>query len=340
MIIRGTISEENITKWGIIGTARIAEQEIIPALNQSDIAELYAVASRNGERAEAYARKNNIPNSYGSYEDMLSVPEIEIIYNPLPNSLHKKWTIKAANAGKNILCEKPLALSPEGAEEMFDACDSNNVLLMEGFMYRFHPQTRRVKEFLEEGIIGEPKLIRASHSFPLINENRPDDHRWKQEMGGGSLMDLGCYCVSTCLHFFAEEPNEAFASAVYHPDHSAEAQLEGVLEFPDGKKAIIDSSFLLSLRRKYEIVSEKGSIRATKAYYSEGEDVTIEIYKGDTEEVETIEGVNEYRLEVDSFTRAVKNGKNPEITREDSVGNMRTINSLYKSASKNETVEV
>lgn len=325
-------------KWGIISTAKIAEQELIPALHSSEIAKPYAVASRNEDRAKKYADRNDIPVHYGGYEELLSDPEIEVLYNPLPNSLHREWTIKSAKAGKNILCEKPIGLDAREVREMFDVCDSQDVILMEAFMYRFHPQTKRVKELVDDSAVGKPRLVRAGHSFPLVSMNRPDDFRWKEEMGGGSLMDLGCYCVNTGRYLFGGNPERVYASAVYHPDFTAEAQLQGILEFSDDRLALVDSSFLLQNRAEFEIVGERGKIKVDEAYRSEGRNLEFKVVQGEDRKYESVEGVDEFRLEVDNFSRAVRGMEAPLISEEDSIGNMKTIEALYKSADKEKPV--
>lgn len=319
--------------WGILGTAKIAEQELVPALQESENAKLLAIASRGLAKAKRFAKDHGISKAYGSYAELLKDPDIEAVYLPLPNHLHYEWTIKTAEAGKHVLCEKPLARSVGEAKAMFAACEANHVLLMEGFMYRFHPQTRRVQELLKQKVIGKPRLIRVAHSFPLHLLNREEDFRWRMETGGGSLLDLGVYCIDTARYLFQADPVRAFAMSFFHPDHSAEAETRGILEFPGGRVAIIDSSFLVATRKEYEVVGAKGRIRALDPYNpGRGKDNEIEITIRGERTLEIIKAENEYRLEVDHFSRCIMDGTTPEVSQGSSIANIRVLHALEESA--------
>lgn len=323
--------------WGILGTANIARGALVPGIKGAENSELLGIASRNGDKARRFGEEYGIPNYYSSYEKLLEDPEIEFVYIPLPNQLHYRWTIAAAKAGKHVLCEKPLGTNAKEVEEMFEVAEREGVALMEAFMYRFHPQTRRVKELLDSGVIGEPMFFRGAFSFPLITEDRDDDIRWKKEMGGGSLMDLGTYSVNTVRYLFDEEPERVFARSSAHPDHTAEAETQAILEFSSGKTAMIDSSFLLADRANYEVASRKGKIQACDTYGPQrGKKLSIEITRENTEEIETIEGVDEYSLEVEGFVESVRQGKVPRVSREDSLNNARTLDAL-KAAAKEDS---
>src|SRR3954447_13087611 len=180
-------------RWGVLSTANIGRRAVLPAIQRSRNGELVAVASRDADKARAFAADLGIPRAYASYEQLLADPEIEAVYIPLPNSMHREWTIKAAQAGKHILCEKPLGLNAAECAEMDAAARQNGVLLMEAFMYRFHPQTERVIQLIRQGAIGHPRLIHAAFTFRLSN---PANIRLQSDLGGGSLMDVGCYCVN------------------------------------------------------------------------------------------------------------------------------------------------
>lgn len=328
-------------KWGILGTADIAKEAIIPGIRDSDSSELFAVASRSKKRGESFAEDFEIPKSFGSYKDLLEDPEINFVYTPLPNHLHRQWSIQAAKEGKHVLCEKPLGTKAEEVEEMFEAAKDNDVKLMEGFMYRFHPQTLRVKELVEEGEIGEPKFFRGTHSFPLITLDRDDDIRWKEKMGGGSLMDLGTYPVNTVRYLFEEEPTRVLARNEIHPDHTAEAETQAVLEFPGPKTGIIDCSFLLTHRANYEVAAKLGKIQAFDTYNPGlGKQVHIEIKKGEATKEETIEGVNEYGLEIENFVKSVFEGNTPPISPRDSINNAKVLNGIKRSAQTGGWVEI
>lgn len=328
-------------KWGILGTANIAKKALVPGIRNSQSSQLYAVGSRDEAKAEKFAEEFEIPESYGSYEALLGDPEVEFIYIPLPNHLHHKWTINAAKKNNHVLCEKPLAVNQKEVKEMFEAADEHGVKLMEAFMYRFHPQVLRVKELVEEGTIGEPTFFRGAFSFPLVTEDREDDIRWKEEMGGGSVMDLGTYSINTVRYLFGEEPVKVFANSSYHPNHSAEAETQTIMEFPGGKTATFDSSFLLDNRANYEIVGRSGAIRSFDAYApGRYKRLNVEIEQGNTKEIETVKGVDEYALEVDELVASVSEGRTPRITPEDSINNARTLDAVKQSAEEETWVEV
>jgi predicted dehydrogenase len=332
---------EKKVHWGILGTARIAAERLIPAFHESEIAELVAVASRNRDRTTNFANKHQIPKAYASYDELLADDSIDAVYIPLPNHLHRKWAIHAMAAGKHVLCEKPLSTSATDGIAMFEESEKNNVLLMEGFMYRFHPQTRRVRELLAKGTIGRPHLIRVAHSFPLHLQNRDKDFRWREEGGGGSLADLGVYCVDTARHLFSANPARVFAASSYHPDYSAEAETRAILTFPDDRVAVFDSSFLLTGRREYEVVGDEGRITAFDTYNPDrGVDIRIEIEAMGRKIVEVISAENEYLLEVDHFSTCILQNEDPVISRQDSIGNLRVLDALRESAHQGIPVEM
>ena len=336
------MNDSKKAKWGILGTANIARKKLIPGLRDSKSSEFYAIASRDSTKAESFAEEFEVPKSYGSYEQLLDDPEVEFVYIPLPNNLHHKWTIESAKKGKHVLCEKPLGTSVAEVEEMFEAAEENRVKLMEAFMYRLHPQVLRVKELLEEGEIGEPRFFRGAFSFSLITQqDRNDDIRWEEKMGGGSLMDVGTYPLNTVRYLFGEEPVRVFARSSTHPDHTAEAETQAILEFPEGKTAVIDSSFLLRHRANYEVVSKTLALRASDAYGPRTyKRLTVEIESGNSREVETLEGVNEYALEVDELVNAARDDREPQITREDSLNNMKVLRKIKESAERESWVVV
>lgn len=335
------MNKEVKAKWGILGTAKIARESLIPGLRDSNSSKLAAIASRSKEKAKDFAEKFNVPKSYGSYEELLNDDQLEFVYIPLPNHVHTEWSIKAARAGKHVLCEKPLGTSAKEVEEAFEAAKQEGVKLMEGFMYRFHPQTRRVKSLLNQGEIGEPRFFRGAHSFSLVTQDREDDIRWKEEMGGGSLMDLGTYSVNTVRYLFAEEPTRVTARQSFHPDHTAEAETQAILEFSKGKTATIDSSFLLDHRANYEIVSKRGRIKAFNTYNPGlGKKTRIEIKKGNMVEEETLKSKNEYALEVDELVEAARENREPLLGPKESINNARALEAIKESADKRNWVEV
>lgn len=335
------MNKGNKAKWGILGTANIAEKALIPGIRNSDSSELYAVGSRDGTRAKGFAKEFEIPESYGTYEGLLDDPRVEFVYIPLPNHLHHEWTIKSVKKGKHVLCEKPLGTSTGEVREMFEAAKDNDVKLMEAFMYRFHPQVLRVKELIDQGEIGEPKFFRGAFSFPLVDQDREDDIRWKEEMGGGSLLDLGTYSINTARYLFDDEPLRVFARSSYHPDHTADAETQAIMEFPGDKTATFDSSFLLDNRANYEIVGSSGAIRSFDAYApGRYKRLNVGIERGNSKEVETVRGVDEYSLEVDDIVGAASEDRKPQITRKDSINQARVLDAVKESAENQSWVEV
>jgi len=328
-------------KWGILGTANIAKKALIPGIRDSESSQLYAVASRDSEKAKKFAEEFDIPKSFGSYEELLDDDGVEFVYIPLPNHLHHRWTVESAKAGKHVLCEKPLGVNTKEVKEMFAAAVENDVKLMEGFMYRFHPQVQRVKKLIERGEIGEPKFFRGAFSFPMVAQDREDDIRWKEKMGGGSVMDLGTYSINTVRFLFGEEPYRVFARSSHHPNHTAEAETQAIMEFPNEKTATLDSSFLLSDRATYEVASENGRIKASNAYGPGSyKRLTVEIETGNSREIETLEGVNEYALEVEELVNAVHEGREPQITSEESINNIKVLKAIRKSTEKESWVKL
>ncbi len=328
-------------RWGIMGTGNIARKAMVPAIKESRECELHAIASRNIDRARAFADEHKIPRVYGSYRDLLKDPDVEFVYLPLPNHIHHKWVVDCAKKGKNVLCEKPIAVKPEQVEDIIEVAGDYGVTVMEGFMYRFHPQTLRVKEMLEEGEIGDPALFRGWFSFPLAYQDREDDIRWKEEMGGGSLFDLGTYLVNTARYTLGDEPTEVWAEQSFHPDHSAEAETRAVLKFPGGRTAIIDSSFRLNYQAAYELASGRGRIRAENAYNpGRGTDVTVELTSDGVRRMESFGRVNEYRREAEHLVSCARDGSTPMVSLQDSLNNTRVLKAIRLSARHDKWISV
>ncbi|MCK5247848.1 Gfo/Idh/MocA family oxidoreductase [Candidatus Bipolaricaulota bacterium] len=320
-------------RWGVLGSARIARQEVIPALTKANNAELVAIASRDRANADQCARDFGIAKAYGDYMALLSDPEIEAVYIPLPNHLHSQYAMAAAEAGKHVLCEKPIAGSLADGIRMFDASEQHDVLLMEAFMYRFHPQTQRVLELVGSGLIGGPHLVRASHSFPLHLENRADDCRWNRETAGGCLNDVGIYCLDVAQLLFKSEPTSAFARAEYRAPHSAEVALHGIVEFSPNRALIFDCSFIDAHQGEYAVLGDRGRITAFRTFHpGRGRDVEIVVETGGESRIERIDAANEYRLEVEHFSSCIRSGTRPSIPRSASLQNLRIVEALQRSA--------
>ncbi len=316
-------------KWGVLSTANIGRAAVIPAIQRSNNGQLVAVASRDKERAQAFAAELDIPRAYGSYKALLAAEDIEAVYIPLPNSLHGEWTIKAAEAGKHILCEKPLALNAAEGKDMAAAADRHGVVLMEAFMYRFHPQTEKVLELIHRGIIGEPRLIYAAFTFRLSN---PDNIRLRPELGGGALMDVGCYCVNVSRTLAGAEPVEVQAYANWAKT-GVDEQMAGTLRFADGLLAQFDCALSLERREFYQVAGPEGHIAVPSAFLPGTGDTTIYEHHGrQGATAHSIPGVDEYQVMVEHFADCVLHHVPVRYPPAEAAANMRVIEALYRSA--------
>ncbi|PWH14775.1 MAG: hypothetical protein DDG60_07275 [Anaerolineae bacterium] len=315
-----------ILHWGLLSTARI-NRAIIPPLRLSTRNRLLAVASRSQETAQAYAHEWHIPRAYGSYEALLADPEIDVIYNPLPNHLHKEWTIRAMAAGKHVLCEKPLALSAEDVDEIAAAAQQHGRVVAEAFMYRHHPQTLKVKELIKDGAIGKLQLIRGSFTFSMKTEV---NIRLNPEMGGGSLWDVGCYPISYARYLADAEPLEVFGWQVTGQT-GIDDSFFGQLKFPNQVYAQFDSGFRSPYRTHLEVVGSQGTI-TIPAPFKPSLNETITLTRQETVESIAIAGQELYLGEVEDLADCILAGKTPRVTLADSRGNAATIAALLESA--------
>ena len=325
---------EKILRWGVISTANIGRVAVLPALQRSSNGELVAVASRDEEKARTFAGKLGIPRAYGSYEALLAAEDIDAVYIPLPNSLHREWTIKAAEAGKHILCEKPLALDAAECEEMEAAAQQHGVVFMEAFMYRFHPQTEKVLQLVQSGAIGEPRLIYAAFTFRLTN---PENIRLMPELGGGSLMDVGCYCVNIIRTVAgaipgAGEPVEVQAYANWGKT-GVDEEMTGALRFANGLLAQFSCGLTLERREFYQVAGPEGHLDVQSAFLPGTGDTTIYEHHGREGSVaHEIPGVDEYQLMAEHFADCVLSGTPVRYPPAEAASGMRVIEALYRSA--------
>jgi len=320
--------------WGILGTARI-NRMLIPPLRLSPGNRLVAVASRELARADAYAREWQIGRAYGSYEELLADPEIDAVYVPLPNHLHAEWTIKAARAGKHVLCEKPLALSLDEVDAMSAACREAGVVLAEAFMYRHHPQTLKVKELLDAGAIGRLRFLRGSFSFPLT---RPNDVRLRPEWGGGCLWDVGCYPLSFARFLVGREPIELHGVQVTGPTGIDET-FAGQLTFPGDVLCQIDAGFRSPPRAEMELAGSDGVIRVRHPWRPE-QDHPIELFRDGRSEEIAVPGEDRYLLEIEDLAAAVRGEREPRVSLADSRANVAALVALYRSAREERVVRL
>lgn len=314
-------------KWGVLGCAAFARSTAVPAMLRAEGVELVAVASRSQEKAEAFAREFDIPKAYGSYEALLADPEIEAVYNPLPNGLHPMWTIKAAQAGKHSLVEKPFAGSLAEAEKAAQAAQQHGVKVMEAFMWRFHPMHRRARQLVRDGAIGDLRLVRSAFTFTL---SRGANVRLSPEMAGGGVMDVGCYCISIARFFFEAEPTRVFARAEFDPEFDVDMLASGVLEFPQGT-ALFDCGFALPFRCDYEVVGSQGRIFTPNAILP-GEEGTLIIETGNKTEQETFPGVNQWQLEFEHLSRSIVLDTPLDYDTGDALRQQRVIDAVLRSA--------
>jgi predicted dehydrogenase len=307
-------------KWGIVSTADI-NRKVIPGAHASDKVELVGVASRDQARADAYAREWEIPRAYGNYEALLADPEIEAVYISLPNTLHCEWSIKALEAGKHVLCEKPMDRSPDAVAQAFDASERTGRLLMEAFMWRHNPQTAKLQQLIADGAIGEVRLIRSVFSYSLYDT---DNIRLRTEVDGGALMDVGCYCVSAS-RLLGGEPVEAHAVRRVGPT-GTDWVTAGVLRFPNDVVATFDCGTALPNRDELEVVGSDGSLFLDDPWHCLTPGIELR-RDGGVERIE-IEQRDSYRLELENLSDAIRGEAEPLLGRADAIGQATTIQAL------------
>ena len=317
-------------KWGIISTADI-NRRLIPGAQASDEVELLAVGSRDLGKAEAFARTWGIERAYGSYDELLADPDIEAVYLPLPNTMHCEWSIRALEAGKHVLCEKPMSRHPADVEAAFDASERTGRLLTEAFMYRHNPQTKRLKELVDGGAIGELRVIRSTFSYALYDA---DNIRLRTDVEGGALMDVGCYCVSGS-RLLAGEPEIVFGQESIGPT-GTDWVFSGLMRFPGDVLATFDCGTTLPERDELEAIGTEGSLFLDDPWHCLNP--VIELRRdGGTERIK-IEPADSYRLELEDLGAALRGGTTPLLGRADAVGQARAIEALYRSAAEGRAV--
>ena len=311
-------------RLGVISTAHI-NRLVIPGAHASDKVELVAVASRDQGRANEYAHRWEIERAYGSYEALLEDPDVDAVYVSLPNTLHVEWSIKALEAGKHVLCEKPLSRHPEDVEEAFDSAERTGRFLMEAFMYRHNPQTARLVELLRDGAIGQLRLVRSAFSYALYDTG---NIRLRTDVEGGSLMDVGCYCVSGS-RLLAGEPESVFGQAYVGPT-GTDWVFTGAMRFPDGVHALFDCGTCLPERDELEAVGTEGSLFLDDPWHCRTP--VIEVRRdGGIERIE-LAPVDSYRLELENLADAI-NGEAPLLLgRDDALAQARALDLLHRSA--------
>ncbi|UCF93182.1 MAG: Gfo/Idh/MocA family oxidoreductase [Desulfobacterales bacterium] len=330
--------------WGVLGNARIARVCVIPAIQKSCNGTVRALATRTPANARGVAAQNGIPRVYDRYAALLADPAIDVVYIPLPNHLHHPWTLEALQAGKHVLCEKPLACNAREAREMAQAAATAGLLLMEAFMYRFHPRSRRIQQMVAEGVIGRPRLVRAAFCYPMdaaILQNN-GNARLKPEMGGGALLDVGCYSVSVARWLLGSEPAQAHAQAVYHA-RGVDMHLVGSLGFPNGGLATLEASFITALQQTYTVVGDEGALELPhNAFIPWEKDAVFTLRRKDEEtgQEHVIPGVDEYQLMVEHFAEAVLGQTGLAFAPEESIANLRVLDALAQAARTGQTLHL
>lgn len=320
-------------RWGVLGAADIAVRRMLPALMASQSEALVAVASRNPQRARQVL--GHVPDLkiYGDYESLLADPEIDAIYNPLPNALHAPWTIKALEAGKHVLCEKPMAVTAAEGTLMIEAAQAQRKLLMEAFMYRFHPQTVWALAQISAGLLGAVKLIRSSFSFDIYQPSRADDIRLQPQLAGGSLMDVGCYPVNFCRMIYGRPPVAVAARTAAHTPDAVEHTVAAVLDFGEGRFGLIDSSFAQPEYQIAEVVGELGTLVLYQPFLTSNEETQVVLtLKGEAPLPQHIPPDDPYRLEAEHFSSCVRAGTALAFGLDETLENLATIEAIYQSA--------
>jgi predicted dehydrogenase len=317
-------SEPTAVRWGIISTAHI-NRLVIPGAHASPKVELAAVASRDAARAEAYAREWEIPRSYGSYEELLADPAIDAVYISLPNNLHCGWSIKAVEAGKHVLCEKPFTRHTADVEAVFDAADKAERLVSEAFMYRHNPQTARLSSLVADGAIGELRLVRATFGYSLYDA---DNIRLRPDVEGGSLMDVGCYCVSG-VRLLAGEPETVYGQA-WTGESGTDWVFTGTMRFPGNVLAQFDCGTALPERDELEAIGSEGSLFLDDPWHCRIPVIEVRRESG-VERIE-LDPVDSYRLELENVSDAILGEADLLLGRDDAVAQARVLESLHDSA--------
>jgi predicted dehydrogenase len=324
----------NKVRWGVLSTAGIGVKKVLPAMKKGERVELAAIASRDLHKAEETARALGIPKAYGSYEELLADPQIEAVYNPLPNQLHVPWTIRAAEAGKHVLCEKPLSMTVAEAKSLLTVQQRTGVIIAEAFMVRTHPQWLRTRELIASGRIGQLRSIQGFFSY--FNTD-PKNIRNIAECGGGALMDIGCYPINTSRFLFGEEPKRVSALLEKDPVMHVDRLTSAMLEFPSGHALFTCSTQLVPYQRM-QILGTKGRIeievpfnapndRPCRILIDDGRDLV-----GGGITVETFPVCDQYTIQGDVFSQAIREGTPVPVSLPDAIKNMAVIDAIVRSA--------
>jgi len=321
-------------QWGVLGVASIATRKVIPGMQKGQWSEIAAIASRDAEKARRAAGDLGIPRAHGSYDELLADPEIEAIYNPLPNHLHVPWSIRAAEAGKHVLCEKPIALNAGETLELMRVRDQKQVKIGEAFMVKTHPQWLRVRELAQGGAIGQLKSITTIFSY--CNRDR-QNVRHKREWGGGGLLDIGCYPITLSRWLFNEEPWRVTGALEFDPEFGTDRLASGILEFSNGQSLFVCGT-QTNYYQRVELLGTTGRVavkipfnapsdRPTQVIVADG----MAIYGGKVT-LEEIPTSDQYTIQGDAFSRAIRENREVPVPLEDALSNMKVIDAIFRAA--------
>ncbi len=337
-------SQPHIVRWGVLGNATIARKCVIPAICKSENGRVRALATRAPQKAEKLAEENHIERLYGHYEAVLTDSEVDAVYIPLPNHLHHSWTLKALKAGKHVLCEKPLACDAAQAREMAAAAADAGRLLMEAFMYRFHPRSRQIRQMLREGTIGQPLLIRSAFCYSMEKQvlQKGTNFRLQRQTGGGALLDVGCYGVSLARWLYDAEPVSVQAQSVCGPT-GVDVHFAALLRFPGSALATVEASFVSALQQTYSVICSNGAVELPHDAFIPWEKDAAFTIRGPAEEqgqVHVVAGADEYQLMVEHFSRSALGECPLDVEPAESIRNMVALDALTQAAQTGKTVEL
>ena len=321
-------TDRTALRWGVLSTARILD-ELRPGFEASAAAELAAIGSRDAERAARYAAEHDIPTAYGSYEELLADDSLDCVYVPLPNHLHAEWTRAALEAGKHVLCEKPMTPTAAEAASLFELAEDQGLILMEAFMYRHHPKTSLLRRTIEEGRIGDPLLARLKFHFQC--EDSATDIRFRPDMAGGALRDVGCYCVSLA-NLLAGEAPAGVGAAARMSESGVDELFAGTLAFESGFVADFDCGMVSPLDVGVEVIGTEGRIEVEMPWYAHLEPLSIRVTDGEASVELPAPGANAYQLEIENFCAAVQGTEEATISAEETLRNLETLERLQAAA--------
>ncbi|MCV3207187.1 Gfo/Idh/MocA family oxidoreductase [Mesorhizobium sp. YC-39] len=332
-------------RWGVLGTADIARSQVVPAIQASTNGRVVAVAGRDPRRTADFAATLGIDRTFETYAGLIASPDVDAVYIPLPNSLHAEWSLAAADAGKPVLCEKPLALTAKDARRVADRFAAKSLPLMEGFMYRFHPQNVRALELVASGAIGTVREVRAHLSVDIMQAAASGNVRFDKALGGGSLLDMGCYAVNVVRRIFGEEPVAAMGVLDLDKKSGVDLAATALLLFSDGRSASVSSSFKANGQGTYQIIGTRGTIEVPRAFLpgmgSRAAEGLIIVVDADGHRVETrFEPVDQYRLMAEAFAGAVLSGRPVPYPPRDAVDNLRVLDAIAASAGSGMRTEI